>query len=293
VSDSVQIVVDKLTDDEANIILCAVTESLGEDELAAVKEVRVLCRNHALAVSMAASMKQEELCSWAEISEELRDHMSEVSWSEDKADLYNRNYKGLLECIDLSVRHLSADQRLWYDALVVLPEDVWMPQALLQEYWGITRMKTKRVVVQLQRRSLIEVNCTSAGGETVCRIKPHDLQRDYLLSKAAADPKALAHRHAVLIASFQCEHVISGKYLDDAAQQLLSTVGPMSRYASAHFMEHFKAAAGEQITRELPWKTLNLNGVYARAGIQMELPVLTLANYDPWLGVECLTLRVA
>ena len=208
-------------------------------------------------------MKQEDRCSWAEISDELRNHLSQVSWSEDIADLHNQNYKGLLECIDLSVRHLSMEQRLRYEALAVLPEDVWMPQALLQEYWRMSRMSTKRLVVQLHRRSLIEVNWTISGKERVCRIKPHDLQRDYLLSKASLDPTALAQKHADLIASFQCKHVISGRgYLDAAAKHLLSSVGPISQYASAHFMEHFKAAAGLPSTREVPWETLNLSGVY-------------------------------
>ena len=75
---------------------------------------------------------------------------------------------------------------------------MWMPQELLQEYWGLDEVDTCSMVAELHRRHLVEV------ADKPRRIKPHDLQRDYLLSKAAADPASLRQRHVVAVRCVTC-----------------------------------------------------------------------------------------
>lgn len=253
-TDSVQIMVDKLTDAEANWLLCTAQDNVDGAELEAVQEVRAFCRNHVLAISMVASMQQIYRWNWTELCSVLRNHKSMVKWA--KPD-YNTSYEGLIECIDMSVEALTAAQREKYEALVVLPEDVWMPLELLQEYWSLDKLRTAAMVAELHRRHLIEV------AETPRRIKPHDLQRDYLLSKAEADPASLQQRHAALIGACRCEHVIVGVgwRVSDEQKQLRATLGPLAQYVSKNLMWHIQGAAKADIAVDLPWKTFVLCGV--------------------------------
>ena len=261
VEGSIDISVDKMTDSEANQVLCGGKPLVGK-ELKAVQEVRSLCRNHALAVSMAASMRNVYHMSWVKVSERLRNHKSKVKWADAT---YNTTYKGLMECIELSMEAMAPEQRERYDALAVLPEDVWMPQELLQLYWGLDEFDTREMVEQLRIRSLVEVNRTTTGEGTTCSIKPHDLQRDFLLSKAktnATTQARLRRRHAALIGALQCEHVIGGQsYMWTPEQKLIvSTASPLAQYAGKHVVEHIQGAAGEPIPTTLPWKTFVMPG---------------------------------
>jgi len=259
--DTIEIVVGRMTDSEANQVLCGGKPPVGK-ELKAVQEVRSLCRNHALAVSMAASMRNVYHMSWVKVSERLRNHKSKVKWADAT---YSTTYKGLMECIELSMEAMTPEQRERYDALAVLPEDVWMPQELLQLYWGLDEFDTREMVEQLRIRSLVEVNRTTTGEGTTCSIKPHDLQRDFLLSRAktnATTQARLRRRHAALIGALQCEHVIGGRsvYWSDEQKQIVSTASPLARYAGKHIGEHIRGAAGEPIPTTLPWKTFVMPG---------------------------------
>ena len=158
VPDAVDIVVEDMTTVQAMQLLQA-GEQLEDKELRSMHRACVLCHNHALALSMVASMRQMTGWSWTKISEYLENHKCKVKWTNSS---YNTSYKGLMECIELSMQCLSPDQRARYEALAVLPEDVWMPQELLQVYWGLDEWDTLKAIKELRNRSLVQMKRSTA-----------------------------------------------------------------------------------------------------------------------------------
>ena len=162
-----------------------------------------LCHNHALAVSMAAALQRESRYSWAETERILQNHKPHVQWVGKNQVQHGRKYRGLLECIDLSVRHLSPVDRERYLKLAVLPEDAWVPAGLLQHYWGCQdKEETHQLIERLCRRYLVEVNRNAKDHSQSVNvsIKPHDLQLDYLRAAAVLrqSSKASCNKHETL-----------------------------------------------------------------------------------------------
>ena len=149
-----------------------------------------MCHNHALAVSMAAALQRESRYSWAEVERILHSHKPKVQWMDANQGQHQRKYCGLLECIDLSVRHLDPVDRARYLKLAILPEDEWVPADLLQHYWACRdKEETHQLIERLYRRYLVEVNRSTkdpSSQSVVLKIKPHDLQLDYLHAAAAS-----------------------------------------------------------------------------------------------------------
>ena len=161
-----------------------------QSQRSVMMRVLKLCHNHALAVSMAAALQRESQFTWTEMERLLQHHKPEVQWEDRKHRHHQRKYRGLLECMDLSVQHLSPVDRDRYLMLAVLPEDAWVPVELLQHYWNCRdKQETQQLIERLYCRYLIEVNASTkdrCGRPVGLSIKPHDLQLDYLHAAAAS-----------------------------------------------------------------------------------------------------------
>ena len=167
---------------------------------------------------------------------------------------------------------LSPDQRARYEALAVLPEDVWMPQELLQQYWGLEdEMDTLRAINELRDRSLVQIQrSTAAGKEVQCSIKPHDLQRDYLIDRATK-AQCLERLHARLIGAFQCESVVIGRdrrWAQRRAKSVPQAVGAVARYADKHLFSHALSAGGTAVPNDSSWSQFAI--------CQYKLPKITV-----------------
>ena len=141
-----------------------------------------LCHNHTLSVSMVAALQRESQIAWTEVERLLQRHKPEVQWEDRKRRHHERKYCGLLESIDLSVQHLSPVDRCRYFMLAVLPEDEWVPVELLQHYWNCRDMgDAQKSIERLYSRCLVEIDVSTTDPQHEgLRIKPHDLQLDYL-----------------------------------------------------------------------------------------------------------------
>ena len=268
----IAISINKLTDQEAEQLLLRSSSDISdictEEEADAVRCLCKFCRNHALSISMIASRKHHDDCSWSDLLKKTKQTpVTKLSFSRmDKKKIKKQRYETVEQCIDINVESMDCQQKSHYMQLVVVPEDEWIPLELLKIYWNVDDEQCSLLINSLQQRSLIEVSNPTTAEDTR-KIKTHDLLRDYLLDRV--EDKQQREFHEKLIGALKCTHVAYGYRLPtfktSRSHIQVNKICPISQYAGknlAFHVEHARFLTEPQryIDTDLGWVSLIVDG---------------------------------
>ena len=152
---------------------------------AVASEVADQCGDLPLALSMAGAMVQGNPNRWPNVLKRLE----QADLDKIKQEFSGYPYPDLLKAIQVSVDVLNAEEQTFYLGFAVFPEEIEIPQSVLEVYWqsqGLDALDVDDLVILLSKRSLLQ-----RDGDN--RIKLHDLQYDYVCQQIS-DPISLHQR---------------------------------------------------------------------------------------------------
>lgn len=144
------------------------------EQLLPPEAVRVAkeCGNLPLALAMAGAMVQGKPDRWSSILKRLEN--ADLDKIKQKFPSYP--YPNLLKMIQVSIEALEIEEQELYKELVIFPEDIDIPQPVIERYCsikGIDALDVEDTLILLADRSLL-------SRDNQGRIRLHDLLQDYL-----------------------------------------------------------------------------------------------------------------
>lgn len=164
--------VEVLAPEQADMLLADWAGEAVEDLPSVARRVARACGYLPLALAMIGAMVRHRPGGWADALERL-----------ERADLgkFHRNfpdypYPDLLRAIEISVEALEPEERERYLELAVVPEEVAVPESVLETLWapaGLLAVDARDLCAKLVARSFVQRDREG-------RLRLHDLQADYL-----------------------------------------------------------------------------------------------------------------
>jgi WD40 repeat protein len=187
---------------------------LPDDARAVVDE----CGRLPLAIAMIGGMVHGIADPWRAALVRLREYRLETIAQE----FPDYTYPNLLRAIQVSIDALSPETRLRYGELAVFPEDVHVPECVIQLLWSAPnrdRLDLAQIFRELMDKSLV-------FQDEHRHVYLHDVQRAYLLRKA----ERLQTLHQLLVSRYRA--IVSDGWAS----------GPDDGYFFAHLVHHLAAA---------------------------------------------------
>ncbi|HYN38981.1 MAG TPA: NB-ARC domain-containing protein, partial [Rhodospirillales bacterium] len=214
-------------DRAASLRLLAQTAGVGEADLPAEADaIAEECGDLLLALALAGGMIAGQSEMWGLVLDALR--AADIEQIEGEFPGYP--YPHVFAAIEASVDALGADRERYLD-LAIFSEDVPIPEATLKTVWaaaGLGALKVRTLMNRLRDRSLAALDAQG-------RLSLHDLQRDFVRSRAADLPA----RHQRLLDAWR-------KLCRDGWAS-----GPDDGYFFRHLPYHLAAAGREDELRDL------------------------------------------
>jgi hypothetical protein len=243
-----------LDDEEALKLLAKWTGQSKDDLPPEALDVAKECGNLPLALAMVGAMVRGMPDLWKVALERLE--KADLDKIEQQFPDYP--YRDLLKAIQVSVDALEPEFQERYLDFAVFPEDVPIPEAVLQTFWDQKEYSALEVTSLLVDRSLLRRDDEG-------RLSLHDLQFDYV-KKQTGDLKAL---HDRLLQSY------CAKYLNSGSSPKGWAEGPNDGYFFQHLARHLIEAG-----REDELRTLLFDFGWIRAKLKATNVPSLMADYD-------------
>jgi len=221
---------DVLDDDEALKLLAKWTGQAKDDLPPEALDVAKECGNLPLALAMVGAMVRGNADLWKTALERLRN----ADLDKIRLQFPDYPYPDLLKAIQVSVDALEPEFQERYLDFAVFPEDVPIPEAVLQTFWDQKEYSPLELTSLLVDRSLLRRDYEG-------HLSLHDLQFDYV-KKQAGDLKI---RHDRLLQSY------CAKYLNIGSSPKGWAEGPNDGYFFQHLARHLMEAGRKDELRNL------------------------------------------